>query len=338
MIGELLKAMIAKQGKQDLRSNKPSTKAGGFTLLELLAVVVTSSIVISTLLFLVNNLTETNRREIARSVTQEEMKRALDYIARELREAVFVYSGNELTAIQGDFSMDQSWGRMVTRVNRANPLTPSNRANRPILAFWKVEPVDEGDIPDGTTCSSITDVTQQRECSELRGERRQYTFVMYIHSNDNPGEIWQGESRIKRYELQRYETPTSTNPVGINPNYNEPDRSDFPAWRYAGPDILGNIPVLVDYVAVPTDEDENLCNIEYSRTPLDQNIIPPSADDLASFYACVSQNRANTNQNVQLYLKGNSGGRFGFNSDDNPDEFKFLLQTGVIVRGFINRN
>jgi prepilin-type N-terminal cleavage/methylation domain-containing protein len=66
---------------------------GGFTLTELLVVVIISSIIVSALLGLVVQLTGTEQRESVRTETQREMQMALNYIASDLRQAVYIYEG-----------------------------------------------------------------------------------------------------------------------------------------------------------------------------------------------------------------------------------------------------
>jgi len=350
----LLKAIIAK-----LPQEKPKA---GFTLVEALAVMVMSTIVISSLLALTNQLTRANQREIARTSTQEEMKRALNYMAQELRGAVYVYNGDQLTGITSNL-----------------PASFSDNDKTPILAFWKAEPVPYTDpqaIP--TDCTKITDDDEKDDCNDLKIERRTYTLVVYAQytaNNDN----WEGESRIIRYQLRKFKSDdlkANSTQLSKNTGYVDPEKDDttFATWpndednknlQGGRPDGRGNTPVLVDYV--DDDEDSNASDscdrlsreditaaeraainaltdeaakeaaekdrYRYKITPK-----PTSTKPVRGFYACVrdvidSQGNSN-NQDVVLFLRGSAEGRSGLKQDD----FLPLLQTRVIIRGVINKN
>ena len=81
------KGMLRKILKKRLSRRIPR----GFTLIEVLVSMVVAGFVISGLMFLVVDLLRTDQRELTLEQTQQDMKRALDYISDDLREAVFVY-------------------------------------------------------------------------------------------------------------------------------------------------------------------------------------------------------------------------------------------------------
>ena len=66
-------------------------KTSGFTLIELLVTLIVGSIILAGLPYLVVELLQISRREEVLTRTQQDMKRALDYISRDVREAVYVY-------------------------------------------------------------------------------------------------------------------------------------------------------------------------------------------------------------------------------------------------------
>ena len=329
----------------------------GFSLVELLAVIVIGSIVMSSLLFLTNNLTQANRKEIARSSTQEEMQRALDYIARDLREAVYVYNGAELNGVR----TYKSDGKDVSYDPLLNFLSDQsdefqNDKNQIILAFWKVESIAEDEIPN---CTQITDVDEQALCKNLEIERRAYSLIVYVQSTDNPQKIWKGKSRIKRYKLDKYTKATlkaSSTSLKLNKGYVDPQgESDFSRWPFSKqnitidqqgsggldrglPDMPGD--VLVDYVALASDGMPDPCDeLDNSSIPndLEYTLTPNSVtfdDGVVGFYACVSTPDSGKNQHVRLYLRGNSQGR---SSTLDADAFLPVLETGVRIRGLINQ-
>ena len=81
------KGMLRKILKKRLSRRIPR----GFTLIEVLVSMVVAGFVISGLMFLVVDLLRTDQRELTLEQTQQDMKRALDYISDDLREADFVY-------------------------------------------------------------------------------------------------------------------------------------------------------------------------------------------------------------------------------------------------------
>lgn len=72
---------------------KPPKVQSGFTLIEVLIAAAIGSIIISSLLWLLVNLISTERRESALNETERDMKRTLDYIASDLKQAVYIYDG-----------------------------------------------------------------------------------------------------------------------------------------------------------------------------------------------------------------------------------------------------
>ena len=82
------------------------TRSGGqgFTLLELLIAMVIGSIIVSTLLYGVVNILQTDQRDASRSDTQRDMQMAMDYITRDVREATYVYGVTQDTITNPDGS------------------------------------------------------------------------------------------------------------------------------------------------------------------------------------------------------------------------------------------
>jgi prepilin-type N-terminal cleavage/methylation domain-containing protein len=62
----------------------------GFTLIELLVALIVGSIITTLVLGFTVQLMSNNQREASRSDTQREVQAAIDYINRDVREAVYV--------------------------------------------------------------------------------------------------------------------------------------------------------------------------------------------------------------------------------------------------------
>lgn len=311
---------------------KRSTK--GLTLTELLVAVSASSVVISSLMFVMTDLMNSNQREQAISTVQKDMQQTLDYMTRDLREAVYVYNGNEL----------QSRPNGMKGLSHFLPDFGEN--TQIILAFWKVEPLPylPGESLPNCSTSFSEDDDKENECKNVKVERRTYSLVVYLHDWNNENEEWSGESRIVRYVLQKYSNLSNlTRSVG----YVDPMReSTFKRWPHSsgGTDLQNgtrpsdntNINVLVDYVATPDTLTEQVfnCGSDYIRTPYNES--DNDSDDNNSFFACVRNTNNDTqssfNQDTWLFLRGNANGKDGIYRD-RPLE---IMQKGVISRSVID--
>jgi prepilin-type N-terminal cleavage/methylation domain-containing protein len=308
-----------------LRRSSRKPKSAGFTLIELLIVTVIGSLVVSSLLVLMNTLLRTDQREYARTETQRDMKRALEYISGELRESVYVYDGEQLQDRPGLF-------------NGIRDNIPNFGADvSPILAFWKVAPIPEDEL-NNLNCGGFTG-DRERECGDLKIERRAYSLVVYLQSTANSA-IWQGESRILRYELPKYaDVSTLTRTTG----YVDPaSQSSFRDWPYDSsntnlqatrPTDTNNAVALVDFVDAPGNAAGTLptCETNYGRTPSD-------ATNFQSFFACVRNPQVNQtddvfNQDVQVFLRGNAKGQPGVISN----AYLPAIDARVISRGVVNK-
>lgn len=309
-----------------LRLHRAGRRDFGFTLIELLITVVIATIIVLGLLSLVVELSTTNRRELARTETQRDIGIALDYMASELREAAYVYTG-ECLGDGNDGSVAQAvrcpglFGNNVLRM-------PRNRT--PLVAFWKLDP-----IPENCTAP---------ECDNYSISARTYTLVVYFLSTNDPNDIWQGQARLERATLAQFNRSGDANPEYVAPAQ---DGIGFRNWPDGEEDTgdrgieLSTPVALVDFVDRTPDQsvipDERMCPqepVRYSVTPgqdlLDENI--------RSVYACVRDDaetaaqqsdegveRSAYNQKVVLFARGNPQGRYGLSCDE--DEAKANLRT-----------
>ncbi|MBW4488215.1 MAG: hormogonium polysaccharide secretion pseudopilin HpsC [Trichocoleus desertorum ATA4-8-CV12] len=99
----------------------PRSKSSGFTLIELLVAMIISAIVLSALLTFMVDILRTDRREQAKSSSEQELQAALDYITRDLQQAVYIYDATGVAAIRNQLP------------------DPSATDEMPVLVFWKRE-------------------------------------------------------------------------------------------------------------------------------------------------------------------------------------------------------
>ena len=334
----------------------------GFTLIELLVTVIIGGLVVSFATGIMVDILRVNQEERARTATQKDMKRTLDYIKRDLKEASFIYTGEQIRNQRGTGSNQVDPFREELDVNNNYTIA---------LAFWKPEtiPYTPGgaDVPPAEDCDSdnISSETTTDECQALTTERRTYTLVVYLQQEIiDSDSTWSGKSVIRRYELRKYDNGDTYNSgkylsLNVKDGYVDPrkEADGFDRWPYnrQGESLQDNKPkvdgnsskVLVDFVGSPDPNSDSFdyndvptanipnCNEGYSRTPADSK----------SFFACVKKRDlegefAQGNQDIFLYLRGNPDGRFGYKIRAGRLESYTplpILESGVLVRGVVDK-
>jgi prepilin-type N-terminal cleavage/methylation domain-containing protein len=298
-------------------SRKSSTK--GFTLPELLMAMVVALIVIIEMLSLVFSLLETDRRETAKAQIQTEMTQAMDYIARDLEQAVYIYPGNclgktEQTTPQKPYSC----AGLSNQITFPTEMTP-------VLAFWKLEQVPYSDKPEDqlpANCQSVQS-TQQQECLALLTGRHTYTLVVYSYQTNLVNHnTWDGPTVINRFQLRKY---TNTKNLQQTPGYSDPG-SDFGNWKKNGDISLDYNPVLVDSVDQNDAKFKEACPDGYTE----------SQNSISSFYACV-KNPSASGQDAIIYLRGNAAKRAALpNSRERDSVYLPSIKRQVKARSVLN--
>jgi type II secretory pathway pseudopilin PulG len=332
--------------KNQLRHLSGKNKASsGFTLVELLTTTIIASLVISSLLWLMNDMIGANRREISTSQTQEQMKMALDYIAEDLRQSVYVYDGEGLAQLisQGAFGFESG-------------------TDKPILAFWKVEGVPYNSTQSlPSNCSTLSTDALKDECNRLKVERHSYTLVIYLQSTQNPDSAsnkWDGKSRIVRYQLRKYNESNLSTTLAKNTGYVDPrSESSFDNWPEddEGNSLQGTATAtgatnaLVDFVDFTDENTSNpgvlpTCVTDPSTTkeyfPSPSYTSAQDAKYSRGFYTCVRPALINANgaiggnQDIVVYVRGNVQGQSGISSSDS---YLPRLQIQVNSRGLIDK-
>lgn len=335
------------------RARRHSTQ--GFTLLELLVVVAIAGGIVAGLLYIVVQIMTSDQRESSRSETQREMQQALDYISAELREAVYVYSGDYLACSNNPEGSCKPFTSFLPSSVSTNSV--------PVLAFWKQQPFPQiiktqcaaGGAPSGINC--------------LAGQS--YALVVYsLRKNDSSEKIWKGKARITRYVLSQADSKGALTSGYVDPGVN----NNFISWPYgtdastSKPKNLqtsvpnGNAAVLVDYVSFNFSDttlsnqvgqtgscpnlagDTGLSDLRYTLSPPD-NLLTGSFAGVRSFYACVLTATSSglpdptRYRDIVLFLKGSASGRPGVgpNIARNDAEVLPTLQTRVFSRSVLGR-
>jgi prepilin-type N-terminal cleavage/methylation domain-containing protein len=238
-----------------LRSTKSNPNTG-FTLIELLVVIIIGSIIITSLLALVNELLKSSQRETAKSETQRDMQMALDYIAADLREAAYVYdaSCHEYTTASCPPYANYVPPSLHT-LSSSGTYTPINNKNSiAVLGFWKVDPIEPTDMApvEALNCagsySAPADAALRLECQQVQRQKRSYTLVVYAQEWDtvtNPTTPWKGKSRIVRYELKKY--------IGVNLRGNNNATRFQRRAGYVDPSAITNSGIFKTWPIFPSD-------------------------------------------------------------------------------------
>jgi hypothetical protein len=327
-----------------------------------------SSGIIAGLMYIVVELMSTDQRESSRSETQREMQMALDYMSTELREAVFVYTADNLSCA----------GPTGDGAPPCSPLTaylPASVSTNsvPILAFWKQQPFPSN-VPAASSRGQCFGNAPPPGISCLTGNS--YALVVYSLSKANPNNIWSSNARITRYALTEFNSQGALNQGYVNPGaYNGNPFASWPVFQDEQDKTLKNIqnaatksgrppgrpqgnPVtLVDFVDTQARNvggkggagEATACPTltDYALTPSAKTLagagFGTEANPIRSFYACISvsptllagQRIANPseNQEVILHLQGNGNGRPGI----LKDELLSALETRVLSRGVLTR-
>lgn len=319
---------------RQLLGTKPSkssqSRQQGFTLIELLVAMIVGSLIISTLLYVVVELLTINRREEVLTQTQQDMRRAVDYITRDLSEAIFVYAD-------------------PTTVTDQLGIRPNDE---PVLAFWRLDPVDISNLPVNMVnsrdqgCLRYADAGRQAECNTLKVRQSAYTLVVYFSSENANDDIWGGPSKIVRYELPKYGAGSLTgNPPSLSQvnGYRDPtlDNTTFENWTPRTGAIGGNIATLTDFVD-SADVGEVTC-------PAGTNYVPTNTAT-GNFYACVNVGAAvgddefdnaleasRINRSVLVFLRGNAtNNRAGFVTFSADGRLP-IIESEVLIRGVVQK-
>jgi prepilin-type N-terminal cleavage/methylation domain-containing protein len=152
--------------RNQLKLSRAKQKIYGFTLIELLVAMIIAVIIITPLLGFMIHILDSDRKEQAKATTEQELKTTLDYIARDLQQAVYIYDADGISSIRSQL-----------------PNYSQKSQYFPVLVFWK-----RRFISGGLVVGSGSDDTFV------------YSLVAYYLINDGSS-TWSNAARIGRFEL-----------------------------------------------------------------------------------------------------------------------------------------
>ncbi|MEG5052743.1 MULTISPECIES: hormogonium polysaccharide secretion pseudopilin HpsC [unclassified Microcoleus] len=344
--------LLLKTHHQRNRSG-PAQTDKGMTLVELLVGAIMAFLIITPMLGFVVDMLNTDRREQVKSNTEQDVQAALDFIAQDLSQAIYIYDNAGITAINSS----------------PTPL-PSPPNATPILVFWKRKQIINAVSVDTNPANRVlpTNCTQNT-CNDT------YTrslVAYYQVRENNPNSIWCQPSgapcprRIERYEISEgiMENPAGTTAAtryfddneakdgqrhsaafNLNFDWNRPTENVTNPAGFAGlnPQVLVNY---IDQSALvpppPTDECQKALGNPTAQVPGTTTTSPVSEttlkisnpDNTNSFYACVD-----TSQNIaRITIRGNTLRRLQTNDTAyNPNRSAFFPTASVQVQGLGSR-
>lgn len=304
-------------------------KNAGYTVLELLSVIMISSIIGGALMTSMTQLWRSDETEIILTQTDGEMQAALEYFTKDLKEAVFVYENTTQL-----FDAAKKYIPTGTQLGL-------DANTKPIFAFWTTKMIGDNDLP--STCAATDD-----ECNNLLFRRMAYSLVVYYqepYTINKNGQTYQ-KSRIYRYELPKYansKTLTQSNGF-VDPG----EENNFLIWPLNG-DGTANLQtsapattgksepmLLVDYVDNPANT--NVVNLPNCPDTINYNRLPSDAATNNSFFICVRKTgeEVGKKQDIFLYLRGNPLGRGNIVKQEEIIAMP-TQKTQVTLRGIIDK-
>ncbi|MCC3439764.1 MULTISPECIES: hormogonium polysaccharide secretion pseudopilin HpsC [unclassified Microcoleus] len=347
--------LILKSQHQRNRSEPDKTEKG-MTLIELLIGTVMAFLIITPMLSFVVDMLNTDRREQVKSNTEQDIQAAVDFIAQDLSQAIYIYDGKGINDIKAQL--------------------PANDANKiPILVFWKRQQVKNAVpisavSPNGgkpSECKITPGATTGIDCNDTYVR----SLVAYYQIKETKVDsIWCQPSsgindcptRIERYEIKDgVKNPYATG--GIDPYYTVADVGNDrkslvqdaafnPKFKFSEPtkDVtiaagLASVPseVLLNYIdhsPKAIDPDECKKALGNPETQIGLAAAQPVAEDtlkvtdpnktINSFYACVDTSR----NLARVTIRGNSQRRLQPNNANyDASKSAFFPTASVQVQG-----
>ncbi|MBD6614686.1 hypothetical protein FNW02_02095 [Komarekiella sp. 'clone 1'] len=302
-----LKFLLSKQ----MRRSQGVEQVGGFTMIELLIAMILAFLVITPLMGFMINIMNTDQQEQAKANSEQEIQAALDYIARDLQQAIYIYDATGIGCLTGtaDTNTPSTCPNAGTTGNQLPSPTATDRV--PVLVFWKRELVSQ----------AITITGSQKDDTFV------YSLVAYYLIKDTSA-TWSKAARIARWQIRDgIADPSSTQTCGKylagqcpSPGF-APFKLDgvgtlaekMNAWTKATATYTADSIVLVDFIDQTKTDDvpaapavtcpPNSASITWSKvSPNTASFNTRATGKMTSFYACVDR----VNTTAQVFLRGNA--------------------------------
>jgi type II secretory pathway pseudopilin PulG len=331
---KLLKTLLTYKFKtQKLRPQK-----GGFTLIELLVGLIMGALIITPLLGFVINVMTSDRQEQAKSSSEQEIQTALDYIGRDLSQAIFIYDGLGLQTVSSKLP---------------NPSTGTE--GTPVLVFWKREFIPKAlSNKDDAYALSLVAYYLLKDASSSNSNWSGTTRIGRVQLNDaviGPDPNDTTKTITRKNASPGFSTPfssaiTPTLPGAIAQSFEQ----RMNAWTPSGPGNINDneVDTLIDFVDQSPFADAGLpaqlCPTDgrsvprptvpylHRQTPDYSSSNVPASLKTGSFYACV-----NTDKTLaQVFIRGNALARNSPKSNPPtyvPSKSVYFPKASIQVQG-----
>jgi type II secretory pathway pseudopilin PulG len=338
----LLRLLLKSQHRQH-RSPQAQTEKG-MTLIELLIGMVMAFLIITPMLAFVVDMLNTDRREQVKANTEQDIQAAVDFIAQDLSQAIYIYDNDGIN----------------TGANPINGQLPTVANGTPILVFWKrqlqrnalpITPIaPDNPAPSACNQNPIPGTPAANDCND--------TYVLSLvayYQVSAPDTTWCPQdgglcpARIVRYYIrdglkdpkalagQPYYTAVNTGQA-MSPAFNRQFDISRPTQNVALANRTWESDVLVNYIdhspsptATANECQTALSNprtTDSSNALIDEPILKITTPT-NSFYACVDT----TKNLARVTIRGNSLRRLQSNANYNPDSSAFFPTANVQVQG-----
>ncbi len=324
-----------------LTKKAPKQANQGFTLIELLVAMVIATLVITPLLGFMVNILNSDRIEQAKATSEAEIQAAIDYIAQDLEQAVYIYNadGIENASTANPPGIKNQIPPTATGASGCGTATPDCT---PVLVFWKRE-TEKNVLPVAVS-------------PPARDDTFVYSLVAYyLVKADTEGGKWSDTARIARFQIKDgVVDPKDPMNADGKPKY-VPNPDDLPKLKEPSPGYQGfdltlpgstlsdkmnqwtkngdyttanKVFTLIDYVDKETTAPRQNC-------PTNTQPVPQTPR--GGFYTCVDS----TNNLAQVYIRGNALARINNNNYSyNAGNSAYFPTASVQVkgRGFLGVN
>jgi len=360
----LLRLLLKSQHQRN-RSG-PAQTDKGMTLVELLVGSIMAFLIITPMLAFVVDMLNTDRREQVKSNTEQDIQAAVDFIAQDLSQAIYIYDNRALIGPPGPNEQE------------VRPQLPPNPNGTPILVFWKRQQLKNALPINPTVAINVKPINcKPSECNDTYV----LSLVAYYQIRDNDPTWCQPTggncpTRIVRYEIRdgidrvidpserggvtpygpanttraqqtdpAFNTSTDSTPA-TSFNLNNPTVNVTNPTKFNEPNSGGSNPqVLVNYidhstqnVPVPTGaECRDILGFvppavrPTGTPPFDPEhlLITDRSNSTHSFYACVD-----TSKNIaRVTIRGNSLRRIQTDANYNAEKSAYFPTASVQVQG-----
>ncbi|MCC5665289.1 hormogonium polysaccharide secretion pseudopilin HpsC [Nostoc sp. CHAB 5784] len=316
-----------------LKHSKFVQQVHGFTLIELLVALLLAFLVITPLLGFMVNILSTDQKEQAKANSEQEIQTAVNYIANDLQQAVYIYDQTALTTNSNTVPASSGIQDQIPPVKKAGVCDSSDTTVtcKPILVFWKRKFLQDGVILSSSTTTDTKDDTFV------------YSLVAYYLIKDS-NTTWSKAARIARFEISdgvlapggvscgtdypndKYINLTNCPDKGFQRfNLNLPGaagiKNQMNSWKTASSAYTQQPLVLIDFI------DQTSIGSTTLTCPTGTTL---NSGSFMGFYTCVDV----ANTTAQVFLRGNALARLqNSNFDYSSNNQTYFPTASVRVQG-----